>query len=76
MTRRLRAARNSAHVHSHSREEFAFVVRGRVTLMRGDEENELRQGDAVTLPAHSPHRWENRGQETVEVLMIASRARN
>jgi transcriptional regulator with XRE-family HTH domain len=67
--------KSGKQVHSHSREEFAFVVRGRVTLTLGDEENELRSGDAVTLPAHSPHRWENRGRETVEVLMIASRAR-
>jgi transcriptional regulator with XRE-family HTH domain len=67
--------KSGKHVHSHSHEEFAFVVRGRVMLVLGDEENELRPGDAVTLPAHSPHRWENRGRETVEVLMVASRAR-
>jgi quercetin dioxygenase-like cupin family protein/DNA-binding XRE family transcriptional regulator len=63
------------HLHSHSREEFAFVVKGRVTLTLGDEENELRPGDAVTLPAHAPHRWENRGRETVEILMVGSRTR-
>jgi class 3 adenylate cyclase/quercetin dioxygenase-like cupin family protein len=66
--------KSGKHVHSHSREEFAFVVKGRVTLTLGDEESELVPGDAVTLPAHSPHRWENRGNETVEVLMISSRA--
>ena len=27
----------------------------------------------LTLPARAPHRWENRGKETVEVLMISSR---
>ena len=67
--------RSGKRPHSHSREEFAFVLSGRVTLTLADEENELGPGDAVTLPAHSPHRWENRGQETVEVLMVASRAR-
>ena len=66
--------RSGKNVHSHSREEFAFVVKGRVTLTLGDEENELQEGDAVTLPAHSPHRWENHGKETVEVLLISSRA--
>jgi quercetin dioxygenase-like cupin family protein/DNA-binding XRE family transcriptional regulator len=65
--------KSGQHVHSHSREEFAFVLRGRVTLTLGDEESELAPGDAVTLPAHAPHRWENRGEETVEVLMISSR---
>jgi len=66
--------KSGKHVHSHSREEFAFVLRGRVVLTLGDEESELGPGDAVTLPAHAPHRWENRGRETVEVLMISSRA--
>jgi quercetin dioxygenase-like cupin family protein/DNA-binding XRE family transcriptional regulator len=61
------------HVHSHSREEFAYVLKGRVTLTLGDEENELGPGDAVTLPAHAPHRWENRGQERVEIVMVSSR---
>lgn len=65
--------KSGKHVHSHSREEFAFVLKGRVTLTLGDEESELRAGDAVTLPARAPHRWENRGKETVEVLMISSR---
>jgi quercetin dioxygenase-like cupin family protein/DNA-binding XRE family transcriptional regulator len=65
--------KSGKHVHSHSREEFAFVVKGHVTLTLGDEENGLAPGDAFTLPAHAPHRWENRGEEIVEVLMISSR---
>lgn len=59
--------------HSHSCEEFAFVVKGRVSLTLGDEESDLGPGDSVTLPAHSPHRWENRGSETVEIVMVAAR---
>lgn len=65
--------KSGKHVHSHSREEFAFVVKGRVTLTMGDEESELGPGDAVTLPAHAPHRWENRGQATVEIVMVSAR---
>ncbi len=67
--------KSGKHLHAHSHEEFAFVVRGRVTLALGDEENELGPGDAVTLPAQAPHRWENRSPEAVEILMVASRAR-
>jgi len=65
--------KSGKHVHSHSREEFAYVIKGRVVLTLGDEENELQAGDAVTLPANAPHRWENRGKETVEIVMISSR---
>jgi transcriptional regulator with XRE-family HTH domain len=67
--------RSGKHPHSHSHEEVAFVLKGSITLTLGDEENELKPGDAVTLPAHSPHRWENRGRESVEILMVASRFR-
>jgi transcriptional regulator with XRE-family HTH domain len=67
--------KSGKNLHSHSREEFAFVLRGRVTLVLGDEESELGPGDAVTLPAHAPHRWENRGGETVEILIVGARMR-
>ena len=62
-------------LHSHSREEFAFVLRGRVLLVLGDETNELGPGDAVTLPAHAPHRWQNAGKDPVEVLIVSARTR-
>ena len=67
--------KSGKHLHSHSREEFAFVLRGRVTLTLGADVNELAPGDAVTLPAHARHRWENLGAESVEILMVATRAR-
>jgi transcriptional regulator with XRE-family HTH domain len=67
--------RSGKHLHSHSREEFAFVLKGRVTLTLGEEENELGAGDAVTLPAHAQHRWENRGREVVEIVIVGARAR-
>ena len=67
--------KSGKHLHSHSREEFAFVLKGRVTLTLGEDESELGAGDAVTLPAHAQHRWENRGQANVEILMVGSRTR-
>ena len=67
--------KSGKHLHSHPHEEFAFVARGRVTLTFADEEHGLEPGDAVTLPAHAPHRWENRTSEIVEVVIVSSRAR-
>jgi len=68
--------KSGKHSHAHSLDEFAFVVKGRVTLTLGDEDCELVPGDAVTLPAQAPHRWENRGHEAVEILMVSSRVRS
>jgi transcriptional regulator with XRE-family HTH domain len=59
--------------HDQAREEFAFVIRGQVTLTLADEENTLKAGDAVTLPARAPRRWENRTKEIAEILMVSSR---
>jgi transcriptional regulator with XRE-family HTH domain len=55
-------------------DEFAFVLRGQVTLTLADEQNTLAVGDAVTLPAYSPRLWENRTREVAEILMVSSRA--
>ena len=46
--------RSGKRAHDQAREEFAFVLRGEVTLTLADEENVLRPGDAVTLPARAP----------------------
>ncbi|PYQ47130.1 MAG: hypothetical protein DMF78_24530 [Acidobacteria bacterium] len=65
--------KSGSHPHAQSQDEFAFVLRGEVTLTLADEENVMRVGDAVTLPAHAPRRWENRTREVAEILMISSR---
>lgn len=59
--------------HDQAREEFAFVIKGQVTLTLADEENTLKRGDAVTLPARAPRLWENRTKEIAEILMVSSR---
>jgi XRE family transcriptional regulator, regulator of sulfur utilization len=67
--------RSGKHSHAHSLDQFAFVVKGRVTLTLGDEDQELVPGDAVTLPANAPHRWENRSDGPVEILIVSPRSR-
>ncbi len=66
-------AKSGKRPHAQAREEFAFVIRGKVTLTLADEENTLTAGDAVTLPARAPRLWENRTDETVEILMVSPR---
>lgn len=65
--------RSGKHPHAQAREEFAFVLKGEVVLRLADEENTLRAGDAVALPARAPRLWENRTEETAEILMVSSR---
>jgi transcriptional regulator with XRE-family HTH domain len=65
--------RSGKHPHTQSREEFAYVVKGQVTLTLADEENTVAPGDAVTIPAQAPRLWENRSRSTAEILMVSSR---
>ena len=46
--------KSGKHPHAHSREEFAFIVKGQVTLTLADEQNTVGVGDAVTLPPQRP----------------------
>jgi transcriptional regulator with XRE-family HTH domain len=66
--------RSGKHPHSHSREEFAFVVAGEITLTLAGEESTLVPGDAVTLPPLAPRLWENRTEKIAEILLISSRS--
>jgi quercetin dioxygenase-like cupin family protein len=67
--------KSGKHLHSHSREQFAFVLKGRVTLTMGDEDHDLGPGDAVTVPPQAPHRWANLSDEPVEVVIVASKTK-
>jgi transcriptional regulator with XRE-family HTH domain len=66
-------AKSGSYPHAQAREEFAFVVKGQVTLTLGGEEHKLLPGDSVTLPALAPRQWENQTREVAEVLMVSSR---
>lgn len=68
--------KSGKHPHAPSREEFVFIVKGQVTLTLADEENAMRPGDAVTLPAQAPRLWENRTRELAEILIVSSRMPN
>ena len=68
--------RSGQHPHAPTREEFAFVVKGEVTLTLADEATRMVPGDSVTLPAHAPRLWENRSREPAEILIISSRTPN
>jgi transcriptional regulator with XRE-family HTH domain len=58
-----------SHGDSH---ELFFVLRGTVELTLGDERHVLSSGDSIEYPSSVPHKTENIGTETAEVLwMIA-----
>lgn len=57
----------------HPTDQFAHVLKGPVTLFLGDDRLSLATGDSAVIPRKSPHRWQNDGTATVEVLLVSSR---
>jgi len=54
-------------------EMFAMILAGSVTLELPDGTQVLHRGDAITIPAGTPHRWENLGTKDVQLLRVVPR---
>jgi XRE family transcriptional regulator, regulator of sulfur utilization len=59
--------------HALPVERFAMVFEGTIRLTLGEEERVLRRGDAATIDAEMPHRWENRSRRSASLVIVTSR---
>ena len=59
--------------HANSREEFALICSGEVTLCFDAEEHVLKRGDSVTILPQRPRRWLNHGSDLAEILVVAAK---
>ena len=62
--------------YEYGNEEWLVVLVGRPTLRHAGGEDELQPGDVVCFPVgpDGAHKVENRGGETVRVLMVSTQA--
>lgn len=67
------SGRTGSRPSSYLTEAFAFVSSGVVTLVLEAEQQPMQQGDAVTIPAQTPHRWENTSQKTASLVVVLAR---
>jgi quercetin dioxygenase-like cupin family protein len=65
--------RSGTRLHVPLREQFALVYDGVVTLRLPESAYVLSQGDAVSIAAETPHRWENTGAGPAQVLIVSTR---
>lgn len=56
----------------HSKEEFALVTGGNVSLTLGDELYRLHEGDSVVVPAGVPRLWANGSRRKVTILIVTA----
>jgi transcriptional regulator with XRE-family HTH domain len=62
--------RSGKHPVSHRGEEFAMVLKGKVSLRLGPDEHQLSAGDSVTLLPGELRLWVNVGRAACQVLIV------
>ncbi|MDJ0269338.1 MAG: cupin domain-containing protein [Aigarchaeota archaeon] len=60
------------HMHPDIEHE-QYILRGRMVIGIGDEEHEVKEGDAVYIPAGTPHWYFNNSSEDVEFICVIPR---
>jgi quercetin dioxygenase-like cupin family protein len=58
----------STELHSHSQEEFSYIIKGKGWIAVEDEIHHCAAGDFVFVPAFARHGWMNDGDEPLLVL--------
>jgi mannose-6-phosphate isomerase-like protein (cupin superfamily) len=56
------------HVHAYSTEHFE-VLSGRLILESGREQRVILAGEHASVPAGTPHRWSNGGDDELHMLV-------
>jgi mannose-6-phosphate isomerase-like protein (cupin superfamily) len=63
---------NILEEHIDSVEEIYFFLRGRGIMQVGADRREVKERDAVWIPAGAPHALENHTAEETEIVVIAA----
>jgi transcriptional regulator with XRE-family HTH domain len=64
---------SGSKLHTSNSEQFVMVIAGSVMLDLADGTQVLRRGDAITIPAGTPHRWENKGTKDAQLMKVTPR---
>jgi mannose-6-phosphate isomerase-like protein (cupin superfamily) len=65
-------AGNTIDEHVDAVEEIYFIMSGTGVMKVGDEESDVKPGDAIWLPAGKPHALINNGTENIQILVVAA----
>ena len=55
-------------LHSHSQEEFSYIISGKGLIAVEDEYHHFEAGDFVFVPAFARHGWKNNSDEPLRIL--------
>ena len=57
-------------LHIHPYEEVFVLQQGQATFTIGDATLEVRGGEIVVVPANTPHKFKNSGEEPLQMLSM------
>jgi quercetin dioxygenase-like cupin family protein len=66
---------SGAHPAEQPQHQFVYQLKGKLTLFMAEQRIELKAGDAVTIPAGTPHRWQNENRRPAQLLLVLSPTR-
>ncbi|PLR82296.1 hypothetical protein CVD25_05560 [Bacillus canaveralius] len=62
----------SEKLYTNHSEEVGYVLKGSITILLGDNQFELKEGDSIYFPGNIPHGWENNSDTEAITLFSAT----
>ena len=64
--------KKSMELDPHDGEEFGYVIQGKVTLVHGEEEYEVKKGETFYLKGNLPHYLMNKNDTLAKVIWVST----
>ena len=68
----LKEDKKSMEIDPHDGEEFGYVIQGKVTLVNGEEEYEVKKGETFYLKGNLPHYIVNKNDTLAKVIWVST----
>lgn len=68
----LKKGKNSMEIDPHDGEEIGYVIHGKITLMNGDDEYEVKKGETFYLKGNLPHYIVNKHDTLAKVIWVST----
>ena len=68
----LKEDKKSMEIDPHDGEEFGYVIQGKVTLVNGEEEYDVKKGETFYLKGNLPHYIINKNDTLAKVIWVST----
>ena len=68
----LKKGKQSMEIDPHDGEEFGYVVQGKIMLVHGEDEYEVKKGETFYLKGNLPHYLMNKNDTLAKVIWVST----